>query len=179
MLSYQIVDSSRLNWRRTKIIATLGPASNSESRIAQLIDKGVNVFRLNMSHGSHEEHRELAAKVRKVAQRKKQQIALLMDLCGPKIRVGVFENDQIKLNAGEDVVVSCSVNTGRDGLIPSQYKNLYKDVKRDDRILLDDGKLELKVTSIRQKEVHCTVVYGGILKNKKGLNLPGSTISTT
>lgn len=71
MLSYQTADNSRLHWRRTKIIATLGPASNTEARIAQLIDRGVNVFRLNMSHGSHEEHRELAAKVRRVAQRKK------------------------------------------------------------------------------------------------------------
>ena len=179
MLSYQSADNSHLHWRRTKIIATLGPASSSEARIAELIDKGVNVFRLNMSHGSHEEHRELAAKVRKVAQRKKQQIALLMDLCGPKIRVGIFENEQITLTAGDEVIVSCSINTGHDGLIPSQYKNLYKDVKRHDRILLDDGKLELVVTSIRQKEVHCTVIYGGILKNKKGLNLPDSTISTT
>lgn len=179
MLSYQTADNKRLHWRRTKIIATLGPASSSEAKIAQLIDKGVNVFRLNMSHGSHEEHRELAAKVRKVAQRKKRQIALLIDLCGPKIRVGMFENDQIELIAGEDVIVSCSVNIGRDGLIPSQYKNLYKDVKRGNRILLDDGKLELQVTSIRQKEVHCKVVYGGVLKNKKGLNLPDTKISTT
>jgi len=165
-------------WRRTKIIATLGPASKSEKSIGQLIDAGVNIFRLNMSHGTHEEHRQLAARIRKISARKKVYTGILMDLCGPKIRVGEFENGEIELTSGEMVVVSCSISHGQQGLIPSQYKTLYKDVKKGERILLDDGKLELSVKSITEKEVKCEVIYGGVLKNKKGLNLPDSTIST-
>jgi len=166
------LNNIHLRWRRTKIIATLGPSSKSEKKIAELIDAGANVFRLNMSHGTHDEHRQLAERIRKIAKREKQHIAILMDLCGPKIRVGEFENDEIEIKTGEKVVVSCSVNIGKPGLIPSQYKSLYKDVKKNERILLDDGKLELIVKSINEKEVNCEVVYGGFLKNKKGLNLP-------
>ena len=168
-----------LHWRRTKVIATLGPASQSEAKINQLIDAGANIFRLNMSHGTHEDHRLLAEKVRKISSRKKIPIAILMDLCGPKIRVGMFENDQITITSGEEVVVSCKETMGKDGLIPSQYKSLYKDVARGDRILLDDGKLELSVKSVKEKDVICDIIYGGVLKNKKGLNLPDSKISTS
>jgi len=179
MLSYRIYADAHLHRRRTKIIATLGPASKSEAKISQLIEAGVNVFRLNMSHGTHDEHREMAARIRKITRRKNQHVAILMDLCGPKIRVGMFENDSIEIVAGQQIIVSCTVVLGKPGLIPSQYKNLYKDVSRGDRILLDDGKLELKVKSIQEKDVNCEVVYGGELKNKKGLNLPDSKISTT
>lgn len=178
MLSYQNTHSSALHWRRTKIIATLGPASSSKKNIEQLIDEGANIFRLNMSHGSHNEHRLMAERIRMIAKRKHMHIAILMDLCGPKIRVGSFENESIEIKVGEEVVVSCSASIGMHGLIPSQYKKLYKDVQVGERILLDDGKLELKVKSIKGKEVICEVIYGGILKNKKGLNLPDSKIST-
>ena len=178
MLAYQYTRNDSLHWRRTKIIATLGPASNSKKTIERLIDEGANIFRLNMSHGTHDEHRLMVGRIRMIAKRKNRHIAILMDLCGPKIRVGLFENESIEIKAGEDVIVSCSVQTGRQGLIPSQYKKLYKDVKAGERILLDDGKLELKVKSIKDKEVICEVIYGGILKNKKGLNLPDSKIST-
>lgn len=170
---------SCINWRRTKIIATLGPATKSEAKITQLIESGANIFRLNMSHGTHEEHFELSQKVRKVAKRKKMHIAILMDLCGPKIRVGKFKDDQIELIAGEKVVVSCSAKTGEEGLIVSQYKRLHNDVSAGDRILLDDGKLELLVKQVKEKEVNCEVIYGGVLKNNKGLNLPDSKISTS
>jgi len=168
-----------LHWRRTKIIATLGPASKSDKKITELIEAGVNIFRLNMSHGTHEEHRQLAERIRKISKRKKAYIAILVDLCGPKIRVGEFEEGKIELKPGEQVVVSCSLTVGKQGVIPSQYKSLYKDVKNNERILLDDGKIELKVESIKDKEVTCLVVYGGVLTNKKGLNLPDSNISTS
>jgi len=179
MLSYQSAKDTPLHWRRTKIIATLGPASNTEETIGRLIDEGANIFRLNMSHGTHEEHRLMAARIRKVSKIKQKHIAILMDLCGPKIRVGLFENDSIKINTGDDIVVSCSSTIGKPGLIPSQYETLYKDVKKGERILLDDGKLELKVKSVENTNVICEVVYGGVLGNKKGLNLPDSKISTT
>ncbi len=171
--------SPHLHWRRTRIVATLGPASNSEKKIASLMEAGVNVFRLNMSHGTHDEHRLLVEKIRKISSRKKNHIAILMDLCGPKIRIGVFENGSIEIKQGEKVRVSCSDAQGREGLIPSQYKNLYKDVEKNQRIFLDDGKLELKVKSIKAKEVLCEVIHGGVLSNKKGLNLPDSKISTS
>ncbi|RDH82779.1 MAG: pyruvate kinase [endosymbiont of Galathealinum brachiosum] len=178
MQTSEVTENIHLHWRRTKIIATLGPASKSEKKITELIDAGVNVFRLNMSHGTHEEHRLLAERIRKISKRKKEYVAILMDLCGPKIRVGDFENGEIELKSGDDVVVSCSATIGMDGLIASQYRSLYKDVKKDERILLDDGKIELKVKMIDEKDVNCEVIYGGILKNKKGLNLPDSNIST-
>jgi len=179
MLSYQTSGNIHLHWRRTKIIATLGPASKSVIKITQLINAGVDVFRLNMSHGTHDEHREMAMRIRKIARQKNHHVAILMDLCGPKIRVGVFENGSIDIVSGQQIIVSCTAQVGKPGLIPSQYKSLYKDVKRGDRILLDDGKLELKVKSIKDKDVTCEVIYGGVLKNKKGLNLPDSKISTT
>lgn len=172
------IKNNALQWRRTKIIATLGPASKTEKKITELIDAGVNIFRLNMSHGTHDEHRLLASRIRKISNRKKIHTGILMDLCGPKIRVGDFEKGEIELISGNDVTVSCSISTGSAGLIASQYKSLYKDVKKNDRILLDDGKLELKVKSIKDKNVICEVIYGGTLKNKKGLNLPDSKIST-
>jgi len=172
-------ENIHLHWRRTKIIATLGPVSKSEKKITELIEAGVNIFRLNMSHGTHDEHRQIAERIRKISKRKKVHIAILVDLCGPKIRVGEFEEGKIELKSGEQVVVSCSLTVGGQGLIPSQYKSLYKDVNKDERILLDDGKIELKVKSIKDKEVTCEVVYGGVLTNKKGLNLPDSNISTS
>lgn len=171
-------ENMHLYWRRTKIIATLGPASSSEKKIAELIDAGANVFRLNMSHGTHEDHTKMVLRIRKAAKSKQQHIAILMDLCGPKIRVGMFENGEIEIKSGDEVVVSCSISEGKPGLIASQYKSLYKDVKKGERILLDDGKMELKVKSIKGKNVICDVIYGGLLKNKKGLNLPDSKIST-
>lgn len=167
-----------LQWRRTKIIATLGPATGSEMKITKLIDSGADIFRLNMSHGTHDEHEAMVNKIRKVAKRKNKHVAILMDLCGPKIRVGSFVDGMIKLKTDERVVVSCTASKGEKGLIPSQYKNLYKDVEAGNRILLDDGKLELEVIEVQGKEIVCRVIYGGKLKNNKGLNLPDTRIST-
>lgn len=166
-----------LQWRRTKIIATLGPASNSSAMINNLLDAGVNVVRLNMSHGDHEGHRTLFKRVRAAAKRQKKNIAILMDLCGPKIRVGEFEGGKISLAKGQQVIVTCRNVLGGDGLIPSQYRQLHKDVKMNERLLLDDGNLELRVMSVEGTEVRCKVVHGGVLKNHKGMNLPDSNVS--
>lgn len=167
-----------LRWRRTKIIATLGPASADPEMIEQLIRAGVNAFRINMSHGEHEEHREAVRRVREVAAQCGQHIAIIMDLCGPKIRVGMFENDQIKLEDGGEVTVTCQDVVGKEGLIPSQYQNLHSDIRVGDRILLDDGNLELKALDVEGTEIQCRIIHGGILKNKKGMNLPDSSLST-
>lgn len=167
-----------LRWRRTKIIATVGPATDSQIRIKELIKSGVNVFRLNMSHGDHEYHRKIFNRIRATANQSDAYIAVLMDLCGPKIRVGKFKNGGIELKKNARVTISCSNGIGHDGLIISQYKQLYKDVKKGERILLDDGNLECKVEKVDGKKVECKVIYGGELKNNKGMNLPDSTVST-
>lgn len=168
-----------LHWRRTKIIATLGPASQKVATIEKLLELDVNAFRLNMSHGDHDSHRQLVNRIRRAAKRQDKHVAIIMDLCGPKIRVGKFENDAITLDDGSDVIITSRQVTGKDGLISSQYRQLHKDIKPGERILLDDGNLELQAVSIKDTEVHCKVIYGGLLKNNKGMNLPDSDLSTS
>ena len=168
-----------LRWRRTKIIATIGPATDNTKAIQQLICSGVNVFRLNMSHGDHASHQKVFNRIRSCSKKLNQHVAILMDLCGPKIRVGLFENGSIVLKKNNRVTISCAKKTGNDGLIISQYKQLYKDVKKGDRILLDDGNLECVVESISAKDILCKVVYGGLLKDNKGMNLPDSVVSAS
>lgn len=166
-----------LRWRRTKIVATIGPATDSVNSIKTLIKSGVNVFRLNMSHGDHDYHRKVYKKIRNCSQQTGIFSAVLMDLCGPKIRVGKFENDSITLKKGASIIISCKNGVGHEGLIISQYKQLYKDVKKGERIFLDDGNLECRVERLEGREIHCKVIYGGILRNNKGMNLPDSTVS--
>jgi len=172
-----LINKKPQQWRKTKIVATLGPASDSEEMISRLIRAGVNVFRLNMSHGDHDGHRKLFRLIRKVAGSQDAHTAILMDLCGPKIRVGRFENGAITLKQNSNVVVSCRRQVGEDKLIASQYKSLYKDVKSGDRVLLDDGNIELRVESVKDKDVICKVIFGGVLKDHKGMNLPDSVVS--
>ncbi|MBI5041606.1 MAG: pyruvate kinase [Gammaproteobacteria bacterium] len=167
-----------LRWRRTKIVATLGPASAAPEVLERLVTVGVDVIRLNMSHGDHASHRESVRLIRATAARHGKHIAILMDLCGPKIRVGRFADGGIELREGATVTVSTAAVTGRDGLIPSQYKTLAKDVAKGERILLDDGKLELSVLAVSGNEVRCRVVHGGRLTDNKGMNLPDSKLST-
>lgn len=171
--------NTTLHARRTKIIATLGPASSDESMIRQLINAGVDVFRLNMSHGSHDSHRSNFSRIRNISRKLGKHVAILMDLCGPKIRVGKFKNGQILLTEGETIRVCCRAVVGDTGIIPSQYLNLYKDIKPGHRILLDDGKLELVADSVKEKDILCHVIYGGILSDNKGMNLPDTRVTTS
>ncbi len=168
-----------LQWRRTKIIATLGPASDSPEMIAKLVDAGVDLFRINMSHGDQETHRKTVRRVRSAAKAAGRHVAILVDLCGPKIRVGKFESGSILLKNGSEVTVTTRRVTGKPDLIPSQYKSLHKDVKAGERILLDDGNLALRVLEVKGTEVICKVVEGGALSDHKGMNLPNSKLSTT
>jgi pyruvate kinase len=173
------LDLSRvaLKRRRTKIVATLGPASNSPAMLERLLAAGVDVFRLNFSHGTQVQHAETYERVRAAAKRANRHVAVLADLCGPKIRCGQFEGGGIDLEAGKEVVISTADCLGKPGLICSEYKALSSDVRAGDRILLDDGKLELKVIHVTGHDVQCLVVYGGRLTNKKGINLPGVAVS--
>ena len=166
-----------LKIRRTKIIATLGPASSKPEQIKNLINAGVNIFRQNFSHGEHSYHKETYARIRKVAKELNTTVGILADLCGPKIRTGKFKNDKVELKNNQSVVVTTRDIIGTSDLIPSQYSELAKDVEIDDRILLADGTLEFKVNKIIDTEIECTVVYGGVLSNHKGINLPGVKVS--
>jgi len=164
--------------KRTKIIATLGPATDSIEQIQALLERGVNVIRVNFSHGDHPTHKETINKVRQVAKKMGLYTAILADLCGPKIRTGHFKTGQIELINNQQVTVTTRSVDGETGLIPSQYKQLHQDMKMGQRILLDDGKMELLVEKIQDTELYCKIIYGGILKDKKGMNLPDTQVSS-
>lgn len=172
------LDSSPLlKLRRTKIVATVGPASHAPEIIEQMLLAGVNVFRLNMSHGTHADHRSAYEAIRAAAARHQRVVGVLADLCGPKIRVGEFKDGQIELHDGSEVTVTTRDVIGHDGLIPSHYRHLAEDVQAGDRILLDDGLLELQVLDAEQADIRCRVVHGGVLKSRKGINLPCVAVS--
>ncbi|NBO90773.1 MAG: pyruvate kinase [Planctomycetia bacterium] len=173
-----MLPSVRLLRRRTKIVATVGPASRSPDVLNGLIRAGVNVFRLNFSHGTHDQQAEAYQAIRAVAATAGEPIAVLADLCGPKIRAGTFDQGSVTLTDGDGVTVTTRDVIGGPGLIPSQYAALAADVQPGDRILLDDGLLELRVESVSGTEIGCKVVHGGVLKDKKGMNLPGVSVSS-
>jgi len=171
------IHSKRLIERRTKILATVGPASSDVETLVSLIRAGVDTFRQNFSHGTHETHAEVYANIRTAAEQTGKHIAILADMCGPKIRAGRFEGGGIDLVEGEDVTVTVRDVRGEPGLIPTEYEALADDVEAGDRILMDDGKLELSVIESRGPDITCRVVRGGRLKDRKGINLPGVKIS--
>lgn len=161
-----------LYYRRTKIVATVGPASLTLHNLRALIAKGLDVVRINFSHGKAEDHLQTIKIIRKTAAELHKTVAILGDLCGPKIRVGDFENGSIMLKEKATVIITTEPVTGHDNLIPSQYKGIVKDAKIGDPVLLDDGNLELRITNKLNDALEAKVVRGGILKNHKGMNLP-------
>ncbi|MDQ6963058.1 MAG: pyruvate kinase [Mariprofundaceae bacterium] len=171
------LNDQQLRYRRTKIIATVGPATSSEEKISQLILAGANVFRLNMSHGTHDMHRLMSQRIRTVAAQHQSHIAILADLCGPKIRVGQFQAGFIQLETADLITVTTRPVMGEDKLIPSQYAQLHQELRPQHRIFLDDGLLELCVESIQGQDLLCRVIQGGKLSNGKGMNLPDSYIT--
>jgi pyruvate kinase len=168
---------SRLRRRRTKIVATLGPASDDPAMIAALVAAGVEVFRLNFAHGDHAAHESRVRAVRAAAARADAHVALLADLAGPKIRAGRFRGGSITLAAGDRVTVTTRDVLGEPGLVPSDYESLHLDVRPGDPILLDDGRIELRVVGVDGPDVAAAVVAGGILSDRKGMNLPGVALS--
>lgn len=159
--------------RRAKIVATIGPATRSEENLEKAIKAGMNVARLNFSHGSHEDHYQVIQSLRKLSKDLRAPVAILQDLQGPKVRVGKFENGSIEIKPGEKLVITTDEVLGKPGLIPSDFKELPLACKPGTRILLDDGLMEVKVLAVRGVELDVEVIYGGILKNRKGMNLPG------
>jgi pyruvate kinase len=162
---------------RAKIVCTLGPASASAERIGQLIDAGMSVARLNFSHGSHEDHAKMLHLVRAEAERRGKAIAALLDLQGPKIRVGKIAGGAIELKPGAELTITTQEVLGDQHRVSTTYQLLPKDVRPGDQILLDDGYLALAVTGVGDTEVRTVVVTGGMLKNNKGINLPGVDVS--
>jgi pyruvate kinase len=167
-----------LERRRTKIIATVGPATSSKEVLRSLISAGVDVFRMNFSHGTQEEHARTYAAARQASAEAKRTVALLADLCGPKIRAGKFQGGKIQVVQGAQVVVTVREVLGVPGLIPCEYRELAQDVQPKDRILIDDGRVELVVDKVQGTEIHCDVVSGGEVKDRKGINLPGVKVSS-
>jgi pyruvate kinase len=159
--------------RRAKIVATIGPSTRDEINLERAIKAGMNVARLNFSHGTHEDHLKVVQSLRKLSQQLRAPVTILQDLQGPKIRVGKFENGRIEIKPGEKLVITTREILGKEGLIPSDFKELPLACVPGTKILLDDGLMELKVLQVRDPEVDAEVIYGGILKDRKGMNLPG------
>ncbi len=168
---------SHLPFKKTKILATIGPASNNYEMIKSLAFAGANVFRLNFSHGSHEVHQEVLDTIRLVNQELNCHLGILQDLQGPKIRVGEVENNGVEIKPGDQITITSDPVVGTASLVSTVYKNLPQDVKKGEHILIDDGNLELVVNDTNGKDVNCTVVHGGILKSRKGINLPNTKVS--
>jgi len=166
--------------RKTKIVATVGPASESKELLIQLAKAGVNVFRLNFSHGTHEDHLQRLKTIREISKELDLNLSILQDLQGPKIRTQLVENNGVVLEAGKQLIFAMDENLlGTSEKVGTTYTSMYLDVNVGERILMDDGNLEVKVISIdpTKKEVITEVIYGGILKSKKGINLPGTKVS--
>jgi len=166
-----------MNFRRSKIVCTLGPASDSAERIERLMRAGMDVARLNFSHGTHAEHARSIARVRAASGRLKKPIAILADLQGPKIRTGALAGGgPVMLRAGQRFTITTKDVPGTSSVVSTTYKRLPQDVRRGDRILLADGLIELRVRGTDRRSISCEVVNGGELGQHKGINLPGVSL---
>ncbi|TFV97368.1 pyruvate kinase [Algoriphagus kandeliae] len=165
------------HFNKTKILATIGPASNNYETIKSLAAAGANVFRLNFSHGTHEVHQKVIEIIRRINQEENLNLGILQDLQGPKIRVGEVENNGVEIAPGNKITITNDPVVGTSSLVSTVYQNLPNDVVPGDRILIDDGNLELVVDDTDGKNVNCTVIHGGILKSRKGINLPNTKVS--
>jgi pyruvate kinase len=165
--------------RRTKIVATLGPSTSSPEAIEGLIQAGVNVVRMNFSHGSAQDHMERAELVRTLAAKHKRFVAILGDLQGPKIRISRFANGKETLKTGQAFILDANLerDSGNAERVGIDYKELVSDSKPGDILLIDDGRLELQVAHVEGQEIHCTVLVGGPISNNKGINRKGGGLS--
>lgn len=162
--------------RKTKIICTLGPAVDNEEILSKLMIKGMDVARLNFSHGTHEDHQKRIDTFKKVREKLQLPIPLLLDTKGPEIRAGKFETNEVLLKEGDSFVLVNENIIGNNTRCTITYKELYKDVRKGGRILINDGLVELEVVDIKDKDIHCVVLNGGIIGNNKGINVPNVEI---
>jgi len=158
---------------RTKIICTIGPASEDRETLGKMIDEGMDVCRLNFSHGTHEEHRKRIDTIKEVRRQKGAPIAILLDLRGPEIRTGDFEKKDIMLEVGQTFTITMDDVVGTKERCTVTYKRLVKDISVGDRILIDDGLIELSVKKLTEKDIICEVINSGYINNRKGVNVPG------
>jgi pyruvate kinase len=163
--------------RKTKIVATIGPASSGPEMILKLIEAGVDVMRLNFSHGTAASHIENAKLIREISFARRQSIGILCDLQGPKIRIGKFLDKQIKLNEGDQFILDANCELGDQTRVGLDYKTLPNEVEKGVVLLLDDGRIVLKVEAIHQAEIVCKVMTGGMLSNNKGINRQGGGLA--
>ena len=162
---------------RTKIVCTIGPASREPELLAALIEAGMDVARLNFSHGEQAFHAETIARIRAASAAAGKPVAILGDLQGPKLRVGVMQEGGVPITEGETLALTTEHITGAPGRVPVQYELLPEVVEPGDRILIDDGLLELTVTAVAGPEITTRVITGGVLNSNKGLNLPRAALS--
>jgi len=162
--------------QNTKFICTLGPASQDMEVLEKMIQYGMDVARLNFSHGSYANHAMLIKNIRKIAKKTGIPIAIMQDLQGPKIRIGSVKNEGIKVKKGDRIILTCDKPV--KDKIPVQYKKLYKDVRKNTVLLIDDGLVEIKVERVKGKDIYCICKNKGIIKKNKGINVPNGVIST-
>jgi len=163
--------------RSTKIVATLGPASSDPATLERMVRAGVDVVRLNFSHGSAEDHVARAQLVKDISRKAQRTVAIMCDLQGPKIRVGKFKDGQVTLEKGARFVLDAKCTLGDDARVGLDYKELPRDVDEGDVLLLDDGRIVLEVTDVHAQEVRCIVRQGGVLSNNKGINRQGGGLT--
>ena len=163
--------------RKTKIVCTMGPAVSDINVLKELVKSGMNVARLNFSHGGYDEHKQRIEDIKKVRNELYAPVAILLDTKGPEIRIREFEEGSVNLVEGNKFVLTCNNVIGNESIVSVTYENLYNDIGIGDRILLDDGLIELKVENIVEKDIICQVINGGMLSNKKSINIPGAAIS--
>ena len=163
--------------RKTKIICTIGPASESEERLKELMLAGMNVARFNFSHGTHEEQKAKFERVLKVREELKLPVATMLDTKGPEIRLRDFEGGRVELVAGQTFILTTEEMMGTAEKATISYKNLKNDITVGTTILIDDGLIEMEVTDIKGEEIVCNVINGGFVSNHKGVNVPGAILS--
>ncbi|MEL3906424.1 MAG: pyruvate kinase [Treponema sp.] len=164
--------------KKTKIVCTIGPASDSEDMLRELFKAGLNVCRLNFSHGTHEDHQVRIDRIKKVRKELKLPIGIMLDTKGPEIRVKKFAENSVRLMRGQQFILTTRDVTGDETMCSVTYKNLAKEVHPQDRILIDDGLIELKVEQIKGgTDIVCTVMTEGLVSNNKGINIPGAKIN--
>ena len=163
--------------RKTKIICTLGPSTDKDGVLEELVKEGMNVARFNFSHGLHDEQKGRIDKLKEIRTRLNKPVAALLDTKGPEIRIREFENGKVTLKEGQEFTLTTEEIVGNEKIVSVTYKDLYKDVKPGNSILIDDGLIGLEVKKIKGQDIVCKVVNGGVLGNKKGVNLPGVEVN--
>lgn len=163
--------------KRTKIVCTLGPSSETKEVISQLVEHGMDVARLNFSHGSYENHAMLIQNVRGVGQEMNRPVAIMQDLQGPKIRIGRMPEEGVVIADEETVVLDTSLSMLEGTRIPVDFSELHEHVKKEERVFINDGRIELVIEKVEGTQIFCTVIHGGVISSHKGINVPDSTIT--